>query len=206
MIRRYWFIIAIALMPLGPVPAAWAADKATPPPESMAVEFVDELSSQAIAALRDESVSKAEREDIFADLLEEGFALEFIGRFVLGRYSHTATAEERSDYDQLFSTYVLKTYTGRLGPYADQEFNVKGAQPAGSRDVYVKSEVTQVDGPPIAIDRRVRRFDNGLKIIDVIIEGVSMALTQRQEFASVVQRNGMEGLLEMLRARINKAS
>ena len=208
MTNRGLLIFGIIIFLTGIVIPAGIADADGPviPDNEAATSFIKDLSSRAIEILRDESVSLQEREQVFQDMLEEGFALDFIGRFVLGRNYRTTTKEQRSDYQSLFEVYVLKTYTTRLGAYADQRFVVQGARAAGKRDLFVNTEVVQTDGPPIKVDWRIRNFDGLLQVIDVNIEGISMALTQRQEFASVIQKNGIDGLLEMLRARIGKAS
>ena len=79
-------------------------------------------------------------------------------------------------------------------------------RPAGAKDVVVSTRIERPSGPPITAEWRVRVTDGRLRIIDVSIEGVSMVVTQRSEFASVIQRNGVEGLIEVLRARTTKMS
>jgi len=129
--------------------------------------------------------------------------MKFIGRFVLGVNWRQATPQQREDYQALFNDYVLKTYSARLGGFTNEEFKVVGSQPAGKRDVMVHSQVLRKDGPPITADWRVRMVDGDPKVIDVVVEGVSMSISQRQEFASVVQSKGIDGLIETLRARVN---
>ncbi len=77
-------------------------------------------------------------------------------------------------------------------------------RPTGAKDVVVSTRIDRPSGPPIAAEWRVRATDNRLRIIDVSVEGVSMVVTQRSEFASVIQRNGVEGLIEVLRAHTTK--
>ena len=97
----------------------------------------------------------------------------------------------------------MKTYSARLGGFTNEEFKVTGSHPAGKRDVMVDSKVLRKDGPPISANWRVRLVDGEPKVIDVVVEGVSMSISQRQEFASVVQSKGMDGLIETLRARVD---
>src|SRR3954451_6751628 len=86
-----------------------------------------------------------------------------------------------------------------------QEFAVRGADPAGD-DVMVHSEVHGGSTPAAKIDWRVREGADGPRIIDVVIEGVSMVVTHRSEFQAIVQRQGIAGLIETLRARAQRAS
>jgi len=171
-----------------------------------AAQFVQWLGDQAIATLRTPNMSLEQREAVFRQLLAQGFDIPFIGRFVLGRYWQQATPEQRDEYTRLFGEFVLKTYSKRLGGYAGEAFRVVGAKPAGERDALVHTRIERPSGPPLECDWRIRAAGNQFKIIDVMVENVSMALTQRQEFASVVGSSGMDGLLVALRARTEAAA
>ncbi len=166
--------------------------------------FVRQLGGEAIATLQSPGLSLEERETRFHRILRNGFDLPFIGRFVLGRYWKQIDPEQRSDYQNLFSEYVLQIYSARLGGYAGETLTVVSERPAGSKDVVVMTRIDRPSGPPIMADWRVRIADSRPRIIDVAVEGVSMVVTQRSEFAAVIQRNGFDGLIEVLRARTTK--
>ncbi len=161
---------------------------------TIADEATDVLSSDAPMATR-----RAELQEI----LREGFDLDYIGRLVLGPTYRTLSAAQQEAYDAAFEDYVLETYSRRIDEYGGEQLEILGAEPAGSRDVKVRSRVVGVDegGGPVEIDWRVRERDSGPKIIDVEIEGVSMAISQRSEFASVVDQRGVDGLIAMLENR-----
>ena len=93
-----------------------------------------------------------------------------------------------------------------MGGYTDDSFTVTGARQASEKDVVVSTRLVRPSGMEIAADWRVRVFDGKFRIIDVMVEGISMAVTQRSEFAAVVRRDGIEGLLAILRARTTKFS
>lgn len=166
-----------------------------------AAQFMQEIATQAIAILQTPNGTLAQREAQFRDLLALGFDLDFISRFVLGKYWRRASAEERADYQILFREYILKTYSRRLGGYSGETFQIHGARAAGKQDIMVSTVIVQPSGPLIKADWRVRAYDHGYRIIDIMIEGVSMAITQRDEFSTVVRSQGMQGLLQALRAR-----
>ena len=169
-----------------------------------AAQFIRQLGNQAIEALGTRNLTLEQREARFRGLLSSGFDLPFIGRFVLGKYWRLATPEQKSDYLALFSEFVLQTYSARLGGYAGETMTVVGARQAGEKNVVIRTRIDRPSGPPIVADWRVRITDNRYRIIDVMVEGISMAITQRSEFAAVVQRDGIEGLLAVLRARTTK--
>lgn len=173
------------------------------PPEQVqgAAGFIAWLAEQAIAVLRSDQGSLEQREAALRQLLVQGFDVAFIGRFVLGKYWRQVSTEQQHDYFELFREFLLKTYSRRLGGYAGETFAVTGARPAGRQDVIVETRIDRPSGGPIKADWRVRVIDRQYKIIDVAVEGVSMAVTQRAEFAAVIQNHGMDGLLQALRMR-----
>jgi phospholipid transport system substrate-binding protein len=171
-----------------------------------AADFVRRLAEQALGLLRNNAVSLEQREAAFRTLLREGFDLDFIGRFTLGRHANRLTPDQQADFRDAFGEFVLKTYARRLSAYSGEVFTVTGAQPAGEQDVVVSSRIDRPGGaPPLSADWRVRQISGQFRVIDVAVQGVSMALTQRQEFASVVNSSGINGLIAQLRARANKA-
>jgi len=193
------------------VVAAFLAVAVSATPTEAAVEpnaaagFVKTLGDSAIAVLSDKTVDKSERRRRYRELLDAGFAVKTIARFVIGRYWRVATPEQRDEYLRLFREFVLETYASRLDNYAGEQFKVVGAKPLDDKDTIVSTEIGSGDGPPIRVDYRVRRRAGDYKIVDVMVEGVSLITTQRQEFASIIDRDGIEGLIALLRERTAKA-
>ena len=176
------------------------------PDHQAAANFINRLASSALSALRQPNLSMAQREDIVRKLLRQGFDVEFIGRFVLGRHWRRVAPEQRSDYQRVFGEFLVKSYASRLGGYAGETFGVSGVQAAGKKDSLVHTVINRPSGPPLKAAWRVREINGQPRIIDVMVEGVSMVVTQRSEFASVIKRNGFNGLLEALRAKSSRAS
>lgn len=165
--------------------------------------FIASLAANAVRMVENKNQTDAEREAEFRRIVRQGFALDVIGQFVVGRYWRQMNAEQRDQYQELFSEWLMKSYAGRLGGYSGQTLEVVKSVEAGSRDVFVRTRVLRTDGmPPIAADWRVRDFDGEFKIIDIVVEGVSMAATQKAEFESVIRDVGVDGLIESLRQRL----
>lgn len=168
-----------------------------------AESFIAELASTAVDMVEKSGQSDAEREAEFRRIVRKGFALDVIGQFVVGRYWRQMSTDQRKEYQDLFAEWLMKSYAGRLGGYQGQTLEVVKSLEAGSRDVFVRTRVLRPDGqPPIAADWRVRKFDDQYRIIDVVVEGVSMAAAQKSEFESVIREVGIEGLIESLRQRL----
>jgi phospholipid transport system substrate-binding protein len=169
-----------------------------------AARFINWLADQAIKVLQTQGGNLSSREAALRDLLVQSFDLEFIGRFAVGRHWRTMNAEQRAEYIRLFSIYVLNTYASRFGGYSGEQFTVVNARAAGKKDAVVRSVIKRPSGPPIKADWRVRARGNQYRIIDISVEGISMAVTQRSEFSAVIKSNGVDGLVSALRARADK--
>ncbi|MCH8182083.1 MAG: ABC transporter substrate-binding protein [Proteobacteria bacterium] len=166
-------------------------------------EFVATLGDSAIRMLVEEGVSPDKRIANFRELLLEGFDVPLIGRFVLGIHWRRASPEQRTEYTDLFEKFLVQSYAARLGQYGGESLRVKATRAGGEKDTIVSTEILQRGRPPVKVDWRVRSGDASYKVVDVIVEGISMIITQRDEFSSVIRRSGgsVEGLLARLRER-----
>ena len=172
-----------------------------------ATAFIQGMSDQAIASLTPPGISRDEREARARSLLTDNFAVPAIGQFVLGRYWRTASPEERTEYLRLFEDLIVVTYVDRFSRYSGERLRVNNAvADEESGDVMVYSEITRPAGAPVQVGWRVRRVPPSFKIVDVVVEGVSMGQTQRSDFASVIRNNGgtISALLEEMRRRVRQ--
>ena len=164
--------IAIALG-AGPMQAASASGDAS--------AFVHDLGKEATRVLSTKEMNLAEREAKFQSILYTNFNVSAIGRFALGRYWRQASSEQKSDYLKLFGKFIVQHYASKLGGYSGENLKVLSETPLNNKiDVLVNTRIERPSGPPINITWRVRSRDKARRIIDVMVEGVSMALTQRK--------------------------
>ena len=163
--------------------------------------FIANLGNQAIQVLGP-SVSPSQRVARFRELFREDFDVPGIGQFVLGRYWRTATPEQQQEFLRLFQEYIVQAYSSRLGEYGGEPFRVTGSRPSGEETV-VSSEIDRPGGNRVQVDWYLNNRSGRQKITDVYVGGVSMKVTQRDDFASVIQRNGgqVDALLAQLRQR-----
>ncbi len=166
-----------------------------------AEKFITKLADQGIGFLGDQTISQDKQRSEFRKLLNRNFDMNTIARFSLGRHWRSASKAQRDEYMKLFKAMVIDVYSDRFQDYQGQKIAVTGSRKEGERDILVHSLLTQESGPDVKVDWRVRQRDGKYKVIDVIVEGVSMALTQRSDFSSVIQRGGgnMDALLVHLR-------
>ena len=193
---------AIGLM-LGLAPAASPARTSTPGGEAEA--FIQELADSGVAMLENADYTAAQRETEFRNLVRKGFALEAIGRFAVGRYWRRMDKDQQAEYQEMFSEWLLKNYASRLGGFEGQRIEVVRSFELNNRnnDVFVRTRIAGGDGQPETLaDWRVRKFNGKHRIIDIVVEGVSMAAAQRSEFEAVIRKVGVDGLVENLRSKL----
>lgn len=165
--------------------------------------FIDRLASKAIPVLTNSSIPEPERESQFRNLMKEGFDIRQITQLVLGRYWRQATEEQQQELVQLLEDYLVQLYSVRFTQYANVSLQVNGVRPE-SEGTLVHSTLVRPSGPPVNLDWRVEEDDGAFTITDLVVEGVSMVITQRSEFASVIRQGGgqIQALIDVLRRKV----
>lgn len=203
MITRRLVLGLIAALAL----AAGVGTKPMPVAAAEPTAFVTDLADRAITRLTSKELNQAARSAEFRKLLVTNFDVPAIGRFVLGRYWREANEAQRAEYMKLFEDLLVITYGNRFAEYGGEKLKVQQARDLGNDEMLVGSEVIRPVGAPVKVDWRIRKSGDNLKIIDVIIEGVSMAVTQRDDYAAAIQRGGgkIDALLASLRDKVRAA-
>jgi phospholipid transport system substrate-binding protein len=149
---------------------------------------IQTLADQAMTELTDESLADDVRRQKFVALMVRYFEMDVVSRFVLGRYWRSISNEEINEFSKLLQNYLALNYANQFKAFNGEQF-VVGSETEKNKDTFVNSQFVRPDGPPVNIVWRMRVFDDHYKIIDVAIEGLSMGITQRDEFTSVIQQN-----------------
>ncbi len=163
--------------------------------------FIRDTADRVFTAYSGE-VTDERRTEIFRQVLGKTFELKTIARFTLGRYWRVASAEQRTEYRRLFEDFLVLAYANRFRDLGGVKLRITSVRTINERDRLVLSEVAaDATRPPIRIGWRVRQTKNGPRIVDVIVDGISMSITQRDQFAAAIRTAGgkVEGLLAMLR-------
>lgn len=203
MIRRFpkILIVVVALLGAGvTASSAQAGDEAAD-----AKKFIESLAEKAVKSLAAADIDTVERRKRFRELMLENFAFKRIAAWVLGRYWRRATETEQVEYLKLFEDMMVFIYADRFAKYSGETLTVGRSEVRGEGDVLVHSQIVRPDGlKPVDVAWRVSPSDGVYKVVDVMVEGLSMGLTQQKEFASVIRQNGngIQGLLDELKKRI----
>lgn len=152
--------------------------------------FMSDIGKKVIDLLTDKLISDQERADQFREILETKFNVKAIGKFVLGRYWKQASAEEKDRFLNLFKETTVASYATRFKEYTSERFDILGSRPEPDGGITVFSQIVRPNAPTITIDWKIFQKNNEIRIYDVILAGISMGITQRSEYASVIQKDG----------------
>ena len=173
-----------------------------------AQDFINSLSSQVAELNQNRSLDKITRQQKFMKLVERGFDLPWIAKFVLGRSWKTASPDQQKEYLSLFKNLVELTYSKRFIDYSQQKIIVSGHKMGKRKFIFVESQLADPKNPKanVNIVWRLVPKGNSFKIVDVVIAGISMAITQRNEYSAVIKRNNgsFESLLAAMKVQIKK--
>ncbi len=171
--------------------------------------FLISFGKRAADQINDETLSKEEREQQFRALFNEVIDVHAIGRFVLGVHWRKATEEQRADFLAVFEDMAVQRFLPMISrqsaEYAGKNFIVTDVSRHESRKnrVFVRSHLERMEGPPISIVWQMSERDGRFKVLDINVEGLSMALTLRREYSAVVKRSGgVDGLITLLREKV----
>ena len=196
--------LLLALLVAGLLPLGWHVTRAAPSVDD-ARDLIEKISAKVLAILSDQALSDRQKFDALVALLDGPIDLDLVARLILGRHWRTADDAQRQQYLTLFREYALANLASKLHLYRGQSFEVTGAKVVSDQDALVSSRILSNGEPPLQVDWRLRERDGGAPVtIDLIVEGVSLIVTLRSEFGSVIERQGFDGLLVELRQRITQ--
>lgn len=167
--------------------------------------FVKNVTNDGIENIINANISQKEKDARFEKLFNNALDLDFIGKFVLGRAWRTATPQQRKDFIATYRELNIKTWSKRFDEFKGKNFVFKGTTPSNSANqIFVNSIVPMDQGEPAKVVWRVKQNGNQFKVVDIIIENVSLAITARNEYAGFIKNNagGVDALIKDLQAKV----
>jgi phospholipid transport system substrate-binding protein len=170
-----------------------------------AIAMIDNLTQKGVEEIINSNASQEEKSRIFRKLFTENLDLDFIGKYVLGRYWRTATPAQKKEFITLYKEFNVQTWSKRFDEFKGKHFTSAGASSANNPDqIFVNTTVQMENASPVSVKWRVYERSGEMKVIDIIIENVSLAQTARNEYTSFIAKSpdGVAGLLENLRQKV----
>ena len=166
--------------------------------------FVQSLGDEVVAILKAGNGTQERRRARFRQLFSNYFDVPAMARFVASRYWRRMSDPQKREYLELFRDYVANIYAVQFSKYTGETFEVVRQRKLDDRVTDVKTRILRPNGPALAIDFRVASSGDELKITDVVVEAISLLVTKRSEFQSVLRHRGVEGFLQTLRDQVAK--
>lgn len=172
---------------------------------SGAEKFVQKMTNEGVEQIINANITKAEKETRFKKLFNDSLDLDFIGKYVLGRYWRTATPTQRKDFINTYRELNTQIWSNRFDEFKGKNFVFKGTTPSSSNNqVFVNTVVPMDQGEPATVVWRVKQDGNNFKIIDIIIEKVSLTMANRNEYTAFIKNNGgnVDTLINNLKTKL----
>ena len=153
--------------------------------------FIDELVNDAISKLSDKNLTKEQKANFVEEVALENVDINALGLYTLGELRKSSSQDNISKYQKSFQEYFLKSLTSRLTDYSSSKFEILGEDKKSANYTIINSKISPNDGgPEIKIDWRIYTKNPEKPLIrDLIVEGLSLARTQKEEFASILNSN-----------------
>ena len=173
--------------------------------EKKAENFISNTTSNAKKIILDNTLNKVDKKKQLEQLALNSVDVEGLAKYTLGEERKKINEKQLKEYVDIFTIFFTKNLSSKLTDYSDQEVQVTGSKKISDNYVLVNSKIiSKKDKQEILVDWRVFLINNKLVIRDLVVEGLSLARTQREEFASIVANKGFAGLIQNLQEYINK--
>jgi len=173
-----------------------------------AEKFIKDTTAEGVEEIINANVSQAEKDKRFHKLLNNALDLDFIGQFVLGRNWKVANAKQREEFITTYRDLNILNWSKRFNEFKGKNFVFKGTTPSNTKgQIFVNSVVPMDQGEPAKVLWRVREKNGSYKIVDIVIEGVSIAQASRSEYTAFIKNNpgGLDALISDLKTKLKKA-
>jgi len=200
--RNFMVVTAAWLLPashwlISPADAQGASDKAS--------ALIKSIGDQLVSVVNGPGGERDKRARL-TEIIDSGVDVDGVARFCLGRFWRTASADQQHRYMELFHQVLVNNITSKIGDYRGVRFQM-GRTQRRDDDAVVSTVVERPNNPPTNVDWVVSSPNGDPKIVDVVAEGTSLRLTQRQDYASYLSHNNnnIDALISAMRQQVAEA-
>ena len=197
-------IIAIVLTGVWSVPTRAATTEpatAQSAPAESREHFVKGMTGTVLATVHDSQKSFAEKQSILVKTFNDMVDTGWIARFVLGKTWNSATDEQKAQYTTLYRAYLTKSYVSNFDEETEgklEDIKILGISDTDDDRFVVRTEMALQGSNPVRVDYLLRDDSGSYKVIDIVVEGVSLLATHRSQFTEIAGNGGMNGVISKL--------
>lgn len=201
--NQYLFILLITLAWLWvtPVLAKQDAEQGTTPdqPESITTQLQDKL----LQAMREgQKLGYQGRFDLLSPIIDQSHALNVIIRTAMGSYWNQITDEQKKVLIDTFRQLSIATYAGRFDDFDNEKFEITEQRELPRNQILIRSQLIKTNGKKFNFDYVFRKTNDQWRIVNIVVDGVSDLALKRVEYRSIMQRDGFDALIDMLKEKI----
>ena len=164
-------------------------------------EVIEETANQVLAVLRDKSLEKQQKIHRIEDIAYARFDFDTISRLVLARNWNSLSESQKSEFVKEFKEHLSVTYGRNVDSYSNEKVVIGADREEARGDWTVKTKIVRSSGDDFQVDYRLRQKDGEWKVIDVVIEGVSLIANFRSQFQDLISSGGVDHLITLLREK-----
>lgn len=164
-------------------------------------DVVQEVIDGGIAILEKDDLSHEQKRAELQVMVERYFDFETLSALVLARKWRGLSAEEKKTFIAEFKTHLTLTYGKNVADYNDEKVLITGDKEEARGDWTVRTKILRKEAPEILVNYRLRQRDDSWRMIDVVVEGVSLVSNWRAQFREVLGNGSVDQLIEMLRSK-----
>jgi len=189
--QRHWLTaVAISLALVAPSTASRSPS-----------DVVDAMSGQVLEVLRDQSLDVDKRRDEVEQIIYSNVDFDTLSRLVMARNWRKLSDEQKVEFKRLFKSHLSDTYGDNVDNYRNEKVEILSQRDEKRGDVTVKTKIVRGGTDDVLVDYRLRKKSDEWRIIDVVIEGVSLVANFRSQFQDIMSNGGADRLLKLLREK-----
>ncbi len=170
--------------------------------EPSAEAFIVKLSNEAKTIVNNKALDEQSRLKKIEELCTAYIDLDKLANYTLGDFKDKITATQKENFNKLFKQYFVKSISLKLNDFADQELKIKDSKKVSDVNIVVNSSIfSKKDGQELMVDWRIYFNGSSLKVLDLVVEGLSLARTQKEEFASILASKSFDELIKILQTK-----
>ncbi|MDE3060787.1 MAG: ABC transporter substrate-binding protein [Pseudomonadota bacterium] len=199
-------LLSTAIPALHPARAEESA--ATGQAQQVHEAFAKDFAQKVLAIVQDPKKDMSDRKDVLRQAFSKSVDIDWIARFVLGKAWNEATDEQRQQYTSLYRTYLTESYVSNFAEDPDKrirDIRIAGVGDAEGSDFTVRTQMMLANQDNLNVKYLVRENAGKYKVLDIIIENVSLITTHRAEFGSIAASQGVRGVIAKLEALVSRA-
>ena len=167
-------------------------------------KFFNSTTHLVITIIKDNNTHEDQKVQKLRDLFEKNVDIQWMSRFAIARYWNIMNESQRANYINKYHDYVMELYVPKFREYNNNAVTINSIKAMDRGQYIVATQIVSANGKQYDVSYRCKQYDDGtIKIIEIIGENISLINSQRSEFASIIEKDGVDYLISMIASKTN---